>query len=429
MSKLEKYLSKSDKQIFKNLRKDILENEIKVTCVGLYNSGKSTLLNVLIDDFEFKTFKTADIRETNINKRVSFNNITYIDTPGLNANEEDDKKVMEVIQQSDITLFVHNVTTGEFDKNEIDFLKKIQKYWNTPQEFIDRTIFILSRIDNIYEFEDIEKTSNRMKEEIYHTFKSNCLIIPISAIDYRDGIVEYEDELIEDSNLNELKKKIYILSEKFKEAILKTKKKRFKDKIDELSTKLNKKIEINKLEINKLREKQKEIDKAFKKDIEKIESTLKNMYQRLENIGKERLFISSVEYISSFGKSFFCQRCDTLIIFNHTYCDDCLRERARDKAKKEAKEKRNKSILLDINSYKKQEIISMKKKYNSTISFEQSTLEYKQAVFICNLNSTYKIKIVSKNNDIQNIVNFLKKEDNEIKNILTELEIIKNETL
>ncbi len=125
MSKLEKYLSKQDIESLKVLKKAMEESEITITCIGLYNHGKSTLLNVLIKDFEFKTFKTADVRETTVNKTVVHKNIKYVDTPGLNAKAEDDKKVMEAIQSSDIILFVHTITTGELNKEEVEFLKKI----------------------------------------------------------------------------------------------------------------------------------------------------------------------------------------------------------------------------------------------------------------------------------------------------------------
>ena len=284
MSKLEEYLPKSDIKSLKKLQKAILTDEITITCVGLYNHGKSTLLNVLIKDFEFNTFKTADTRETTVNKTVTYNNIKYLDTPGLNAKEEDDKKVMEAIQNSDITLFVHNVTTGELNKKEVEFLEKIQEHWSNPQEFIDRTIFVLSRIDNIEDYEDIEKTSNKIQKQVQDIFSCSCLIAPVSAIDYKDGVIESENELIIESNIKELENLIDILSRQSKEAIFKTKQKRFEKKFNELATKLNKKIEKNKVKISALKKEQKKIDTEFKKDVRKIESTLKNMYQRLEDI-------------------------------------------------------------------------------------------------------------------------------------------------
>ena len=295
MSKLEKYLSKSDIQSLKKLQKATIENKITVTCVGLYNHGKSTLLNVLIKDFDFITFKTADTRETTNNKSIIYNGIKYVDTPGLNAKNEDDKKVMEAIQNSDITLFVHTITTGELNKKEVEFLDKIQKYWSNPQEFIDRTIFVLSRIDNIETYEDIAKTSNRMKEQIKNIFSCSCLIAPVSAIDYKDGMLENENELIIESNIKELEKLIDILSKQSIKDILDTKKKRVEKKLNELYNKLNKKIEKNKLKISRLKKEQEKIDEAFKEDIEKIESTLKSMYKRLENRGYS-VYLSSKNF-------------------------------------------------------------------------------------------------------------------------------------
>jgi len=208
MSKLEKFLTKDEIASLKNMQKAIHENQITVTCVGLYNHGKSTLLNVLIKDFEYKTFKTADVRETTLNKTVIYNDIKYVDTPGLNAQYDDDKKVMEAIENSDITLFVHTIATGEFNKKEIEFLNNIKKYWKNPQEFMERTIFVLSRIDNISNSEDIENTSNKMQEQIKDIFDSECLIIPISSTDYTDGMVENEEELISESNIKILEEEI-----------------------------------------------------------------------------------------------------------------------------------------------------------------------------------------------------------------------------
>jgi len=284
MSKLENFLTKSEVMSLKNMQKAMFQNQITVTCVGLYNHGKSTLLNVLIKDFKYKTFKTADARETTLNKTVVYNDIMYVDTPGLNAQYDDDNKVMEAIENSDITLFVHTITTGEFNKKEIEFLTQIQKHWKNPQEFIERTIFVLSRIDNIENREDIEKTKNKMQEQIKEIFNSNCLTIPISSADYKDGMIDNEEELISESNIKILEKEIALLSKKSKESIIKTKRKRFEYKFYELQLKLNQKLKINQEKIEELKVEKKKQNKEFKNDISKIERTLENMYSKLERI-------------------------------------------------------------------------------------------------------------------------------------------------
>jgi len=143
----DKYLPIGDIKIIKDLNHAIKENNVIVTCMGLYNHGKSTLLNVLVKDFKHETFKTADVRETSANKTVQYGNIKFVDTPGLNAKKNDDKRVMDAVKESDINLLVHTVTTGEFVEKEIEFLNNVKKHWENPQKFIDRTIFVVSRVN------------------------------------------------------------------------------------------------------------------------------------------------------------------------------------------------------------------------------------------------------------------------------------------
>jgi GTPase Era involved in 16S rRNA processing len=284
VSSLNKYLSKEDIASLEVIKKSLNENNITVTCVGLYNHGKSTLLNVLIKDFEFKTFKTADARETSVNKTVTYGNINYIDTPGLNANEQDDNQVLEVIKNSDITLFVHNVTVGEFSKVEIEFLESIKKYWENPQLFIDRTIFVLSRIDGANNNKDIKNTQDKMHQQIESIFGSFARIIALSAEDYRDGMVEKENELIAQSNVKALEKDIEMLSKKSRQEIQKTKQERLSKKYSELIEKLQYRMKSNLLTWIKLTKEQKEQDEEFHKDIDKIEATLKSKYEQLNNL-------------------------------------------------------------------------------------------------------------------------------------------------
>jgi len=188
---------------------------------------------------------------------------------------------MDAIHTSDITLFVHAITTGEFNKKEVDFLNKIKKHWKDSKEFIERTIFILSRIDNIKYYEDIEKTQHKMKEQIRNIFQSNSVIVPVSSNDYIEGMVHNEGELITESNINDLKSQINTIAQQSKKAIMNTKRERFEKKYWSLYQKLNVNIKVNEQKILGLKQKQKDIDKAFRVDIGKIEDKLKRMYGSL----------------------------------------------------------------------------------------------------------------------------------------------------
>ena len=225
-------------------------NKVNVVCCGLYNNGKSTLLNVLVDDFEFKTFKTADIRETTQSKKVKHKNITYIDTPGLNATYKDDKVVIDTIIESDINLFVHNITTGELNQKEIEFLKILRDKWD-KKEFIKKTIFVLSRIDEMSE--DIEPTKLKITNQIQEIFKTTPKVIEVSAIDYKDGVLENEEELIQISNIKTLQKTIKEFINKDiklqKQKRITNKYKEIEEEIENLITAKQKKIEEVEIEV------------------------------------------------------------------------------------------------------------------------------------------------------------------------------------
>jgi len=278
---LKKYLSEREVTDFLNIKESFKEDIITISCVGLYNHGKSTLLNALIKDFDLKTFKTADARETTSNKSIIYKNIKYVDTPGLNAQEKDDQKVMKAIQTSDITLFVHTLTAGELNKKEVEFLDAIKKNWKDSQELIERTLFVLTRTDKVTRHEDIANTENKVKEQIQTIFQSPAVIISTSSKDYIEGMLHDEGELIVESNIQLLEEKISLLAKKSMQAIKATKTERFESKYWELYQKLDFKMESYESKIVQLREKQKKQRDSFQKAIESTEETLARKYAKL----------------------------------------------------------------------------------------------------------------------------------------------------
>lgn len=283
-SLIPKYLSEEDMKTLYSLQSAVKTDTTTVTCMGLYNHGKSTLLNTLIKDFEHKTFKTADIRETSANKVVEHGSIIFVDTPGLNYNEHDDKRVMDAAKESDINLFVHTITTGEFNEDEIEFLHKVKQHWENPQEFIDRTIFVLSRIDKAESEDDITNTEAKILSQIDNIFSCTATIIPVSAQRYSKGSLEEKKLLVEKSNIEVLEKMIDEISENIKESIMQTKKSRLEKGFSNLVKKLSSKIQENKLELSKLKNERKKFQDSLNQDIQKIEVTLKNMYAKLEGV-------------------------------------------------------------------------------------------------------------------------------------------------
>jgi len=281
MSKIKsKYIASSEIESISVLNKAIKESTVLVTCMGLYNHGKSTLLNALIKDYEYTTFKTADVRETAENKKVKYGDITFVDTPGLNAKDNDNKRVMDAVKESDINMFLHNVSTGEFTKVEVEFLQNIKKHWSNPKEFIQRTIFVLSITDTA-SVDDIKQTKARMEEQVKEIFGMPSNFVGVSAKSYVKGMKEDKKLLVKKSNVDELQSLLDKLKDTYKSSIVKTKKERLERIYDRLTNELSDKVKTNKLEISQSKRELQRLEDSFNSDIRNIETTLANQYARL----------------------------------------------------------------------------------------------------------------------------------------------------
>ena len=148
-------------------------------------------------------------------------------------------------------------------------------------DFINRTIFVLSKVDNIEDEKDIDLEIDKMKEQINEIFNINPLIIPVSALRYKKGNIENKNILIKKSNLGLLEDNINELIEKFKPSILETRKKRLQNIYDELIKKSNSKFQEKKFELSKQKKIQEEFFKNLYKDVAQVEDVVKNMYKRL----------------------------------------------------------------------------------------------------------------------------------------------------
>ena len=96
-----------------------------IAVCGLMNAGKSYLLNMLTQHIDQEYFKTADQRETTENNKLETEQYIYLDTPGLDANTQDDAIVQPGIAEADFVLFVHQ-PQGELDPCELAFLRQLK---------------------------------------------------------------------------------------------------------------------------------------------------------------------------------------------------------------------------------------------------------------------------------------------------------------
>ncbi|ART83431.1 hypothetical protein CBP31_13035 [Oceanisphaera profunda] len=176
-------------------------HEVVVAACGLYNAGKSTLLNALGGFVEQEHFKTAAARETRQLQTASMQGLTLLDTPGLDADCDDDNTAFKGVLQADLLLMVHNPRNGELDQQELEYLANIQA--QSEQPLHQRLMLVLS-----YGGELSAAEETRLLATIHQQFIELCGDKPVtkvvSATTYLDGVRRNKPALIAHSGVVEL---------------------------------------------------------------------------------------------------------------------------------------------------------------------------------------------------------------------------------
>lgn len=173
-----------------------------IAVCGLMNAGKSYLLNMLTQHIDKEYFKTADQRETTANKTLETECYIYLDTPGLDANAQDDYIAYQGIDEADIVLFVHQ-PQGELDASEIAFLQHLKyRFGKSAKHSI---VIVISKIDKEPQdkIEAIDKEiQNQCQEKMGTVFST----FQISNTRYKTGISQQKNGLVKASHIDALLK-------------------------------------------------------------------------------------------------------------------------------------------------------------------------------------------------------------------------------
>ncbi|ENV18706.1 MULTISPECIES: GTPase [Acinetobacter] len=186
------------------LNKSLLSEKPVIVTWGLMNAGKSSLLNMLTQHIDQEFFKTNDLRETIEVSAYETDQFIYLDTPGLDANTEDNLEALKGVRNADIVLFVHQLQ-GELEANEIEFLKDVRTSFGQYAE--KNIILILSKVDK-EDRSKVDQIQNRVLEQCkqYLGFQPQCF--QISNTLYQQGIQKHKDGLIRHSHIEDLKQSI-----------------------------------------------------------------------------------------------------------------------------------------------------------------------------------------------------------------------------
>lgn len=170
-----------------------------IVCTGIYNAGKSTLLNALCGE---EKFPTGDIPTTKEVAQAEFGGAVYIDTPGLNAMDEDDRETQAAYESADFILFVANAQNGGISSAEAKWLQRLKEQYGSLQQ---RLIYVLAHCSQV----EPEQLPEIRKKTLNDFRKSVGLdpewILCVDSITYQDGVTQNELLLSENSGIPQLK--------------------------------------------------------------------------------------------------------------------------------------------------------------------------------------------------------------------------------
>ena len=204
------YLNDKEKENISNFIDEKLNNFNPTLMVyGVYNAGKSTLINAI---FGREIAKTGDIPQTSQIAGYEYKHYTIYDTPGINAPIAHEKLSKEHLNKVEIILFVIS-NDGSLEERyiyeEIENIKKLNK----------PIIVVLNNkagidMNGIDAYLQLEKVSSYLEDED---------IFMVDALSAYDGKVENEIELIKDSKIQILEEKIdELLGKSGKKEIIQT---------------------------------------------------------------------------------------------------------------------------------------------------------------------------------------------------------------
>lgn len=183
---------------FQTAKNQVRHQTPHIVCTGIYNAGKSTLLNALAGK---EIFPTGDIPTTKKMAQAEFGGAVYIDTPGLNAMEEDDRETQAAYEAADFILFVANAQDGGISAAEALWLQKLKERYGSLQQ---RLIFVLTHSAQV-DPEQLPMIQEKVCGDISKAvdFTPNQILC-VDSITFQDGAADNELLLMEASGIPQL---------------------------------------------------------------------------------------------------------------------------------------------------------------------------------------------------------------------------------
>lgn len=189
------FLKKNQHPVSENIK---LDEPIRIVLFGLYNAGKSTLVNALVGE---RVAETGSAPTTKDYKEYPLKGYLIVDLPGLEARKEETEKAKEALKLADEVSYVVSSTTGlDYDSiwNDLKFLadNKIpfRIVINDKQPHQD------DESEKKFRKELLNKFLQRAKEELPYEDWANR-IFWVQALMAEKGRIEGNEPLVEKSGI------------------------------------------------------------------------------------------------------------------------------------------------------------------------------------------------------------------------------------
>lgn len=168
----------------------------KVVVYGVYNSGKSSLLNALTGHVEQEYFATRDIPETKQTKTLEQQGICYVDTPGLDVDVADTQQANAGVDQADILMFVHKLNSGPIQAEEMQTMQALVASHGKPEQ-------LLAVITGAEGVDEQQSLINEITSQI-QSLAPGCQPFLVSNLRFQKGVREAKQPLIHHSGIPQL---------------------------------------------------------------------------------------------------------------------------------------------------------------------------------------------------------------------------------
>lgn len=188
------------------------QEKMEVVIAGNVKAGKSTLINAIFKDETL--CQTGVVRTTAENQLIESEIYRVMDTPGINANDEDTLVAKEGYEHSDFFIFAHNIVEGELLAQELDFLKELQGYFNDDEQFARNIVIVFTNADQLTD-ENKQLAQKKINEQLALITQASLKIITVDSISYLTALAENKLLLMEHSNIPNLQSYLDEVAKRF----------------------------------------------------------------------------------------------------------------------------------------------------------------------------------------------------------------------